>query len=107
MWHLRAEHIVTAVSTLLGIPPEAAPAWVSLTCALDRLAEQGGRPVCATRPDQWSADARASARSDAAEACTYCPALHPCAAFADAADERHGVWGGIDRARRPAKERAA
>ena len=93
-------------AALLGIGPEAAPAWLSLCAALDRLTEAGRTPVCAAQPDQWSADAGAAARRDAAEACSYCPARRPCAAFADVADERFGVWGGTDRALRP-RPRAA
>ena len=87
---------MTRTADVLGIAPDAIPAWIALCCALDRLAERGRRPICESRPDQWSSDARATAR------CGFCPALHPCASYADAADERFGVWGGMDRGlRRP------
>jgi transcription factor WhiB len=73
---------------------------VPLFKALDRLTDEGRAPLCVQRPEQWGPDAKPSARTDAAEACSYCPALHPCAAYADAANERHGVWGGVDRSQR-------
>ncbi len=90
---------------MLGIAPDAIPAWLALCLALDRLAERGRRPVCESSPNQWSGDVRATARRDAAEACMFCPALHPCASYAQAADERHGVWGGTDRGLRPTPTR--
>ncbi len=105
MRHVRDEGIVTRTADVLGIAPAAQPAWLALRYALDRLAERGRRPVCETRPDQWSADAHGTARRDAAEACMFCPALHPCASFAQAADERVGVWGGTDRGLRPTPSR--
>ena len=86
-----------SLGTLLGIPVSAQPAYVALCAALDRMAEHGRQPVCTTHPDDWSADARLRARRDAAEACGHCPVLQLCAAYADAAEERHGVWAGIDR----------
>lgn len=92
----------------LGIPSPAIPAWLALCASLDRLAGEGRRPVCVQRPEQWGPDATTAARRDAAEACGYCPALHACAAYADAANEKHGVWGGTDRSlRRPKTERNA
>lgn len=96
---------MTKLANVLGIPTDAMPAWLALCAALDRLADDGRAPVCQQRPDQWSDDARPHARRDAAEGCTFCPALHPCAAFAEAAAEKHHIWGGIDRATRPTKEK--
>jgi hypothetical protein len=96
---------MTNVSALLGIRPAALPAWLALCAVLDRLADDGRSPVCVQRPGQWSSDAKPADRQDAAEACTFCPALALCAAYADAADERHGVWGGIDRTARPVTRR--
>lgn len=88
---------MATTSKLLGIPFDALPAWLALSTALERLADEGRVPVCAQRPEQWSSDAKRTARADAAEACGYCPVLHPCAAYADAAGEQHGVWGSVDR----------
>lgn len=84
-------------SAVLGIRPEAIPAWLALGAALDRLSDQGQHPVCHQRPDQWSQDAKPYARQDAVEACTYCPIKNACGAFADANVEVSGVWGGRDR----------
>lgn len=88
---------MTNVATMIGIPPAAAPAWVALTVALDRMADQGRTPVCAGRPDDWASDAPARVRRAAVEACGHCPVRSLCAEYADAAGERCHVWGGRDR----------
>lgn len=85
---------MTAIGKALGIPPSAVPAWLTLAAAHDRLIRP---PVCTTAPDDWSTDAPADVRRDAVEACTFCPLLEPCRMYDEAADERHGVWGGVDR----------
>lgn len=82
-------------AAVVGIRPEALPAWLSLSAALDRMAEDGQTPVCHQRPDQWSSDASEHARRDAAEACGFCPARSACHAFG-LVNEKHGVWGGHD-----------
>ena len=69
--------------------------WIALCTALERMADKGRRPICEQRPDMWQ-DARPDARMDAAEACGFCPAMASCRAFAQANDERFGVWGGHD-----------
>ncbi len=79
-----------------GVRPQAGNAWRALTDALNQLTDQGRQPVCATRPDQWASNASPAARRDAIEACTYCPVLAACRAFAEANDERQGVFGGRD-----------
>lgn len=85
---------------LLGIPPRAEHAWTALSAALERLSDDGRRPVCAQAPDLWSTDASAADRREAALACQWCPVLDFCAAYADAAKERYGVWAGVDRTAR-------
>ena len=96
------------MSTLsdLGISTEAVPAWRALCSALDSLADEGRQTLCQQWPDQWAADATPTARREAAEACGYCPALALCAAYAEAANENYGVWGGIDRSQRRPKAQA-
>ena len=94
-------------AAILGIPPAAMPAWIDLCNVLDRMRDNGRVPVCTQRPDDWADDAKVRARSDAAEACTHCPALAACEAYATAAGERHHVWAGVDRSLRPAKGAAA
>jgi hypothetical protein len=93
---------MTDVGKLLGIHPEAVPAWHSLSAALDDL---GRGPVCGNDPDSWSADGSLKTRREAAEACGWCPVLKECAAFAELSDERQGVWGGVDRGQRPTPTR--
>lgn len=87
-----------------GLPVEAQ----ALHLALSLAAEQS-RPPCRGR-DEWTSDG-ADDKAAALEACAFCPIQSPCAAYARAADERHGVWSGIDRgdanARRRAQRRAA
>lgn len=79
-----------------GIRPKAVNAWLALTDALDRLTDEGRRPVCCSRPDQWSSDATPAARQDAREACGYCPITAACRGFAEANREPQGVFGGRD-----------
>lgn len=93
-------------SALVGIRPEAWRAWLTLGDSLRLMEEQGRQPVCAARPDDWH-DARPNVRAEAAEACTWCPALDACRAFATANGERHGVYGGHDFTRPTRKGRAA
>lgn len=90
-----------------GIHPDAVNAWLALADALDRLTDDGRRPVCESRPDQWSGDATPSARADAAEACTYCPVMAACRAFAEANHEPQGVFGGRDFTRGRSRRAAA
>ena len=97
---------MTRTADVLGIAPAAIPAWLALTSALDRLADQEGRtPVCARRPDDWASDAPARARRAAVEACGHCPVRSLCDDYATAADERCHVWGGTDRTPQPSKRR--
>lgn len=71
------------------MPDEARPAWSALV-------EAAGRhpPPCSTNPAAWF---EASQREHAVEVCLRCPLREPCAAYADAAEEGFGVWGGVDR----------
>lgn len=89
---------MNSIGASLRIPKNAVPAWLALEAAHDRLLRT---PVCTQAPDDWSSDAKPAVRRDAAVACTFCPLLEPCRAYADLAGERHGVWGGIDRTTRP------
>jgi hypothetical protein len=96
---------VTRSAVVLGIKSDAIPAWLALTSALDRLADQGRTPVCARRPDDWASDAPARARRDAVEACGHCPVRSLCDDYATVADERCHVWGGTDRTPQPSSNR--
>ena len=70
----------------LRVPPHAREEWEALAAALcDR------RVPCQEEPDRWFAR---TPDADAVAACGTCPARAECLAYAMAADERHGVWGG-------------
>lgn len=71
----------------------------ALDAGLLSMADRGQRPVCSTDPDRWLSDDREE-RETAATDCAGCPLLVPCRA--SGADEPFGVWGGVDRAPRPA-----
>lgn len=91
-----------------GVRPEAADAFQALAGVLFRMDDDGRRPVCEQRPDQWSSDATSPARQDAAAACGFCPAQPACLAYALAQREPAGVWGGQDFTSTPKrKEKAA
>jgi hypothetical protein len=83
-------------TTTFGIRPEAVNAFLALADVLNHMVEDGREPVCKQRPDQWSSDATAPARQDAAAACGFCPAQPACLAYALAQREPAGVWGGRD-----------
>lgn len=76
------------------IPDNARATWLYLAS----LARDTHTP-CHRDPERWF-----SHRSDdidtAKLACHGCPILAACREYADLADERHGVWGGVDRTRR-------
>ena len=68
----------------------ALPAWRALHDAL-----AGVEPPCSGAPGLWTGpDMDAAA---AVEGCERCSALAECAAYAEAAGEREGVWGGVWR----------
>lgn len=77
----------------LSIRPAARGEWDALQDALRATV-----PPCAGEPAAWYAEAP-EARQEAAQACSGCPALVPCARYADVAGEPAGVWGGRDRTR--------
>ncbi|MGA5506852.1 WhiB family transcriptional regulator [Streptomyces umbrinus] len=68
---------------------------------LPRLAANTPGLPCRLDPEPfYSPDA--TERSYAAKQCHRCPLLLDCMSYALAADERHGVWGGVDFAARAA-----
>ncbi len=76
--------------------------------ALLELAEQGqaATPCQGRRRDRWTSD-DAAERAWAASVCVTlaCEVLLQCRAAADEHDEKHGVWGGVDRTPPPASRR--
>lgn len=93
-------------SALVGIRPEVIGAWLALHAALSHMEDDGRRPVCTTRPDDWY-DPRLAVRVEAADACTWCPAKRPCLVFGEANVETYGVFGGRDFTRTTRKRAAA
>lgn len=75
------------------VPETALPAWRRLQAALLVATV----PPCAVDPDTWT---EATDVAAAVDGCSVCPALGPCGEYADAADERFGVWAGWDRSKR-------
>lgn len=82
----------------IGVPLVALTPWLRLH---DAIALAGGTPCAGPDRDDWTGTAPEQAR--AADACLDCPVMSACAAYADAAEERSGVWGGrTERDRRSA-----
>ncbi|MBT1002639.1 WhiB family transcriptional regulator [Paenarthrobacter sp. DKR-5] len=77
---------------MLGVPHHAMAAWRALLDALE------ANPVTPCRtmltPEQWFTPSRPQ-RKAAAAACAGCPVLLQCQAYAYAAPERTGIWGGM------------
>ena len=89
---------------LLGLTAEAHGPLLALVAAVAE-AQATGRPVpCSTNPDAWHADDRAT-RTEAATACTWCPARRPCGVYARSNGERWGVWAGVDHTEPRPKKR--
>jgi WhiB family transcriptional regulator, redox-sensing transcriptional regulator len=85
----------------LRIPVGAVDAWVELQLGLGLL---DGPPACATGPERWWATAAtaggSAAQAEAVAWCVGCPVRVECAAYAIAAAERFGIWGGTTPAER-------
>lgn len=79
------------------IPDDAVAEWKALSRA---LAAHGPTPrEELPMPDAWWPAGHGGTLSpweqDAVEACGWCPVRAECLAYALAAGERHGVWGGL------------
>jgi len=86
----------TAPLLLAPIPTEAARPFLSLLHAFAAMGDTGRAVPCSTDPDGFYHDLRV-VRALAVPLCRDCPVLTACGAYADAAGERFGVWGGRDR----------
>jgi len=77
-----------------AVPPKAAAEWIELTHRLEEV----GPVACQTGdPAAWwpkRYEMNRAAVNGAVAACRRCPAAVPCLAYALAADERFGIWGG-------------
>lgn len=77
------------------IPQKALREWLELAWV---LAERGPAP-CEYDPELWWSKTPEDVAA-AVAACRRCPAQVACAAYAAAARERHGTWGGLSAAER-------
>ena len=90
-----------------AVPPTAAAEWRELAA---RLAQVGPVPCQTGDAGAWWPE-RTKQKGAAAEVaiagCRRCPASAPCLAYALAADERFGIWGGTTPEQRRARRWAA
>lgn len=86
-----------------GFALEAVRAWVRLATALDEV----GPAPCEADPEAWWVSSGSGRVEDAVYGCSRCPVEELCRAYALAADERAGIWGGVDMAARPRPSRRA
>lgn len=87
------------VGQMGGIPAGAQAAWSELA---EVLAAEGPAPCEEGDPDAWW-PGRSADPDDVALAvrcCTACPARTECLAYALAAGERGGIWGGLTESER-------
>lgn len=85
-----------------AIPPTALNEWLTLAALVDEI---GAVPCRTSDPEAWWPDRKEvyelPARM-ALDACSVCAAREACLAYAVAADERDGIWGGTLPAERAA-----
>jgi hypothetical protein len=89
------------------IPAGALPEWLALSAALE---EAGTVPCRADDAEAWWPDKKtmdAPSTRVAVRGCWSCPARPACLAYALAADERFGIWGGLLPAERKSYRSAA
>lgn len=90
-----AGEVMPLLPLLPLIPPAAVDAWRTLSEVL----EVHGAPPCGSsgHPEAWWPDLSPEGlelAETAVSACMSCPAIEECLAYALAADERFGIWGG-------------
>lgn len=102
---LRVERVVTLPAPRVWpawqVPDGARSEWVALQLALVELVESGRSPRCAGSPEVWWSKRPAEVER-AVVGCSWCPLLEVCGAYALAAGEVAGTWGGlgeVDRVR--------
>ena len=78
------------------LDPPARRARANLDAALIDLLQARRSTPCMSDPEPFTSNSREE-RALAAQACSHCPVLVPCRAYAEAADERCFVWAGQDR----------
>jgi hypothetical protein len=90
------------MSRTLELRPAAEGAFHQLLLARSGLTS---RTPCEVDPDPFTSDDHRE-RTEAAEACAYCPLLEHCREYAELAGEVWHVWAGADRTPRQRKVRA-
>lgn len=91
---------------MIPVNADAFAAGAALTAALTELADLEVCTPCQSDPLAYFADSAAQL-ADAVEACRHCPVLALCRGFAEANDERFGVWGGVLRSDRALRRQSA
>ncbi|RZU32700.1 WhiB family transcriptional regulator [Blastococcus saxobsidens] len=82
-----------------AIPPGARTEWLRLA---EVLAAAGSAPCEENDPEMWWPASKRAPDPVAIAGCEVCPARAECLAYAVAADEREGLWGGLSRVERVA-----
>jgi Transcription factor WhiB len=95
---LKRGHAMTAAAR------QASAATEALSRALVAIASQGLRTHCSGPETHhyWTATTQPNAL--AVLACRGCPVARECGEAAEANDERHGVWNGVDRTVHPGRK---
>lgn len=89
-----------------AIPPKGLTKWLTLAAVIE---EAGSVPCRESDAEAWWPDKRtadAPSTRMAVQGCWRCPAREACLAYAVAANEREGVWGGTLPAERRQAQRA-
>jgi hypothetical protein len=87
---------VARLRQVYGIPAAGLDAWAELAQVL----HTDGPAPCEVEPDSWWPTQADSPDELAVRICAGCPVRPECLAYALAAGERDGVWGGLTPAER-------
>ena len=87
------------MSKLPMLPADPEPYRV-LGVAILEAADADLKPTCAGREEPYSDDDKERAMV-ARDWCPACPVASAC--FVAGRQEKHGVWGGLDRTKKPAR----
>lgn len=82
------------------VKPTAMAEWVILLSALTSTQDRGGSTPCLNDPEPFTSGSWQQ-RAEAAAACSYCPVLAECRAYAESQAETWHVWAGTDRTTKP------
>lgn len=82
--------------TTAVVKPTAITQWLTLLDAITSTTDGGGSTPCLNDPEPFTSGSWQQ-RAEAAAACSHCPVLTECRAYADAQAETWHVWAGADR----------